>query len=177
MNTIRRKSMKINLMKKIAAAVFILFFMLSGIILYAKEIEHKKPGRKETCPVCGMFVSLYPDWIAWASGQDGSVFFFDGVKDMFKFIRAPEKWAAPPGWGKQIQAAVTDYYTLRQVDATKAFYVIGSDVLGPMGHELIPLASKEDAEAFLKEHKGRRILTFDQVTPDVIKNVDQGIFK
>ena len=30
--------------------------------------------------------------------------------------------------------------------AKEAFFVIGSDVYGPMGHELIPFASKADAE-------------------------------
>jgi nitrous oxide reductase accessory protein NosL len=62
---------------------------------------------------------------------------------------------------------VTDFYNLQAVDARKALYVIGSDVLGPMGHEFVPLVTKDDAADFLKEHKGRRILTFEQVTGDL----------
>jgi hypothetical protein len=31
-----------------------------------------------------------------------------------------------------------------------------------MGHEFVPLASRADAEDFLKDHKGERALTFDQ---------------
>ncbi len=71
---------------------------------------------------------------------------------------------------------VTDFYNLQPVDARKAFYVIGSDVLGPMGHELVPLASREDAADFLKDHKGRRILSFDQVTGDLPSRLDDARF-
>ena len=58
--------------------------------------------------------------------------------------------------------AVTDFYDLGQVDARQACFVIGSDVLGPMGHEFVPLVNRMDAEEFLKDHKGERALTFDQ---------------
>jgi nitrous oxide reductase accessory protein NosL len=71
---------------------------------------------------------------------------------------------------------VTDFYNLERMDARKAFYVTGSDVLGPMGHEFVPLATKEDAADFLKEHKGRKILTFDQVTKDLPPKLDDGKF-
>ncbi len=42
-----------------------------------------RPGPKDKCPVCGMFVSRYPDWIASMRFKDGSSAFFDGPKDLF----------------------------------------------------------------------------------------------
>jgi nitrous oxide reductase accessory protein NosL len=45
-----------------------------------------------------------------------------------------------------------------------------------MGHELVPLASKEDAEDFLKEHKGRKILRFDEVARALPGRLDDGKF-
>jgi nitrous oxide reductase accessory protein NosL len=71
---------------------------------------------------------------------------------------------------------VTDFYNLQPVDARKAWFVVGSDVLGPMGHELVALASREDAADFLKDHKGRRILTFEQVAKDLPFRLDDGKF-
>ena len=59
------------------------------------------------------------------------------------------------------------------MDGRKAFFVIASDVLGPMGHELVPLASREDAEDFLKDHKATRILGFDEMTPAIIVPLDK----
>jgi nitrous oxide reductase accessory protein NosL len=71
---------------------------------------------------------------------------------------------------------VTDYYGLQKIDARKAYYVIGSDVLGPMGHEFVPLASKVDAEDFMREHKGVRLLSFEQVGKDLPARLDDGRF-
>ena len=45
-----------------------------------------------------------------------------------------------------------------------------------MGHEFVPLASRADAEDFLKDHKGRRILGFEQIQPDLVERVDNGRF-
>jgi len=45
-----------------------------------------------------------------------------------------------------------------------------------MGHEFVPLATKTDADDFLKDHKGKRALTFDQVTTQLVDQVDNGRF-
>jgi nitrous oxide reductase accessory protein NosL len=45
-----------------------------------------------------------------------------------------------------------------------------------MGHEFVPLASKMDADDFLKDHKGKRALAFDQVTVQLVDQVDSGRF-
>jgi nitrous oxide reductase accessory protein NosL len=55
--------------------------------------------------------------------------------------------------------------------------VIGSDVLGPMGHELIPLETREDAEEFLRDHRGVRILRRDEVTAELLERLDRGVFE
>jgi hypothetical protein len=70
--------------------------------------------------------------------------------------------------------AVTEYYGLRRIAARQAWYVIGSDVLGPMGHELIPLATPEDADEFLRDHAGKRILRFEEVTAALLADLDAG---
>lgn len=135
-----------------------------------------KPGPKDLCPVCGMLVAKYPNWVATIVYKDGHAHHFDGAKDMFKFWFDPPKYAA--GHSREMMAAiqVTDYYNLQPVDAKAAFYVTGSDVLGPMGHEFVPLASEVDAQEFLKEHKGKRILRFEQVKAEMPPQLDAGKF-
>lgn len=132
------------------------------------------PGPKDTCPVCGMFVSLYPDWVATVLYQDGHAHHFDGAKDLFKYLLELPKYA--PGHTPADIAAigVTDYYQVTRIDARNAWYVIGSDVLGPMGHELIPLTTAAEAEEFLKDHHGKRIIRFADVTPALLQALDQG---
>ena len=65
-----------------------------------------------------------------------------------------------------------EYYDMELIDVRKAFFVIGSDVYGPMGHELIPFATEEDARTFMSDHKGKSILRFEEITPRVIEKLD-----
>ncbi len=60
---------------------------------------------------------------------------------------------------------VTNYYDGTRIDAASAVYVLGSDVLGPMGHELVPLPDEFDAKEFEGDHSGRRVLHFADITP------------
>lgn len=135
-----------------------------------------KPGPKDLCPVCGMLVSKYPNWVAVVQYKDGHAHFFDGAKDLFKYLHDVAKYA--PGHRREDIAViqVTDFYSLMRLDAQKAFFVVGSDVLGPMGHELVPLATRADAEDFLKDHKGKRIFAFGEVTREVAVRLDDGKF-
>ena len=72
---------------------------------------------------------------------------------------------------------VTNYYDGARIDAASAVYVLGSDVLGPMGHELVPHADEADAKEFMGDHKGRRILHFAEITPAILDALDQGKFE
>ena len=57
------------------------------------------------------------------------------------------------------------------------WYVIGSDVLGPMGHEFVPLASRAEAEEFMRDHKGKRTLAFAEITAEWAEKLDQARFE
>lgn len=134
------------------------------------------PRPHDLCPVCGMVVSKYPAWTASVQYRDGHVHFFDGAKDLFKYLRDLPRYAPDHRSDAIVAIGVTEYYGLTRIDARQAWFVIGSDVLGPMGHELIPLASRADAEEFLRDHKGRRILRFDEVKRGVPERLDAGRF-
>lgn len=145
--------------------------------VFAGELQLPKPEMNDTCPVCGMFVAKYPEWVATVVYKDGHAHHFDGAKDFFKYLHDLEKWA--PGHDREhiTSMGVTEYYDLSRIDPRKAFFVIGSDVLGPMGHELIPLLSHEDATEFKADHKGVQILTFEEVTEQLLFNLDKGVFQ
>jgi copper chaperone NosL len=143
----------------------LLSFMLTFLVFAGNALaEPGVPGPKDHCPVCGMFVAKYHQWIAQIQLQDGRHVFFDGPKDMFRYYLNPSKYdpTVHPDQIKEIY--VTDYYTTKQIPAREALYVVGSDVLGPMGKEMVPIKGKEKAETFLKDHHGKRIIPFDQVT-------------
>jgi copper chaperone NosL len=157
-------------MKRFIAALLI--SLLIGSLAVSAEKTPLKPSKKDKCPVCGMFVYKYPDWLAEIIFKDGSVAFFDGTKDLFKYYFNINKYST--GRNKKDIAAVyvMEYYDMQLIDARKAFFVMGSDIYGPMGHELIPFATEADASAFMQDHKGKRILRFEAITPKVIDRLD-----
>ena len=135
-----------------------------------------RPGPRDLCPVCGMLVAKYPNWVAIVEHEGGRARFFDGAKDLFKYHFDGPKYGEGTTAGV-VRRWVTEFYGLNRIEAGKAFYVVGSDVLGPMGHELVPLASREEAEEFLADHKGRCILTFAEVGRDLPGKLDAGRFE
>lgn len=142
----------------------------------AKFITLPAPGPNDTCPVCGMFVAKYPDWIATVLFKDGHADHFDGAKDMFKYLHDMKKYGQNRSSEEIAQVGVTDYYSTDRIDARLAVYVIGSDVLGPMGHELVPHNSKADADEFSEDHAAKRSLMFADVSPAVVTGLDEGQF-
>ena len=132
------------------------------------------------CPVCGMFVAKYPRWVAqiiYTHNDHEHKFYFDGVKDMMKFYFDPKNWISANAHmvnNENIkQILVTDYYSQEAIDGSKAFYVIGSDVYGPMGHELIPFENLDDAETFKSDHSGTTIIQFDKLKEKDIYKLDE----
>jgi nitrous oxide reductase accessory protein NosL len=138
----------------------------------AAEKAPPAPSAKDKCPVCGMFVAPYPNWLGAIVYKDGVRFFFDGPKDLFTYCLAPEKYGSARKPADIADIYVKDYYSVTAIDGRKAFYVIGSDVRGPMGKELVPFGKKEDADGFLKDHRGQKVLRFDDITPATLKRLE-----
>lgn len=148
------------------------FLVLGASRAFSGEPQPHKVGPRDKCPVCGMFVAKYPDFAAQIQFRDGSTVHFDGAKDMFKYYLNLPRYA-PGKKATDVRALfVTSYYDLAMVDGFTASYVVGSDVYGPMGRELIPFARESEARAFLKDHKGKAIFRFRDVTPAVIRPLD-----
>jgi len=143
----------------------------------APRVNLPKPGEHDACPVCGMFVARYHEWVATMVFANGEAVHFDGAKDFFKFWLDMKKYD-PHGHTQEdvVKMGVTAYYSTEMIDARAALYVIGSDVLGPMGHELIPHPDMYDAREFMKDHKGKAIVRFDDVDMEMLKGLDKGKF-
>ena len=154
------------------AMVIMLIIFIASSAVSAGDKKPVTPSAKDKCPVCGMFVAKYPDFAAQIIFNDGSTFFFDGVKDMYKFYFNLTRYDKSKKIADIESIYVTDYYDLKWIDGFKAFYVEGSDVYGPMGRELIPFEKKAGAEQFMIDHIGKSLLQFDEINYDLIKSLD-----
>jgi copper chaperone NosL len=152
--------------------LFCLALLCVAAVSFAADPSDSASSQRVRCPVCGMFVDMFADWNAEIVFGDSSRAVFDGSKDMFKYYLDMGKYSPSKGRDQITAVSVRDYYSKTPVDALKAFYVIWSDVYGPMGHEPISFEKETDAKRFLKDHKGKKILRFKDVTTKVIAALD-----
>jgi len=159
-------------MKARSPATIFLLLLVTGSLYPAAGEEPAGPGPRDRCPVCGMFVAKYPDFLSIITFRDGGHVFFDGVKDMMKYYFNLDRNNPGKRIEDIVRIRVKDYYTLSLIDGSKAFYVSGSEVYGPMGRELIPFEKKEDAEEFLRDHGGKAVFAFRDIRYDMVKELD-----
>ena len=127
-----------------------------------------KPSDRDKCPVCGMFVAKFPNWTSEIIYRDGAYRVFDGPKDMFKYLADLKKYEPSRHREDIVSIYVIDYYSVHPIDAYKSFFVTGSNIYGPMGNEFVSFEKETDAKDFMKDHAGKRILRFQDVTPKVL---------
>ena len=149
------------------------FLQNQNLTTQENKIEQIKVPLDAKCPVCGMFVVKYPEWAANIVTNKGHAHYFDGVKDMMKFYFEPSKFNHNHSQDELTKLYITDYYSLEMVDAKKCFFVLGSNIFGPMGHELVPFKNEMDAVEFSKFHSGKAILKFNSITKQIVYGLDQ----
>jgi nitrous oxide reductase accessory protein NosL len=158
-------------MKRIIPAVVLIYLITVPAVLAAgKDAVTVPVGAK--CPVCGMFVAKYPDWSATVRLKDGTTYYYDGPKDMFNHYLDTVRYTPEKRQTDITSMTVKEYYSLAIIDARAAYFVSGSDVNGPMGNELIPLSTEKDANSFKLDHKGKRVLRFNDITRRIIKSLN-----
>jgi len=155
--------------KFFACIVSLLFLVGLASLTSAADKKPVEIKKNDKCRVCGMLVSVYPGWQCEIVFHDGTYAAFDGPKDMFKYYLNMSKYNPSKKQSDIAAIFVTEYYSTSMIDAEKAFYVKGSDVTGPMGVELVPIESAEKAKVFMKDHKGRKILKFSEITAEDLK--------
>lgn len=156
-------------MKRVMSWVIILCLVAVSL---AEGADTTTLPPKDKCPVCGMFVSMFADWNARIEFKDSTRAIFDGSKDMFKYYLDIKKYNPSKSKEEVTAIIVKDYYSKTDIDALQAFFVIWSDVYGPMGHEPIPFEKEVDAKKFLREHKGKDVLRFKDISTDMITSLD-----
>jgi len=144
---------------------------LQAVVFYLTQKESKpkiieKPliPKDAKCKICGMFVAKYPKW-ATTIKKNKEMLYFDGAKDMMKYYFDNK--------GKFNQILVNDYYTLNPIIAQDAIFVIGSNIYGPMGDELIAFKTENKAKNFSNEHHGKKIVKFNEITKELVYSLDK----
>jgi len=73
------------------------------------------------------------------------------------------------------QLLVTDFKTMKPIEAKGAFFVYGSNIISPSGDDLVPFSSYSDAKVFMVKNNGKRILSFDRINMALINLLNGSI--
>lgn len=111
---------------------------------------------QDRCPVCGMFPAKRPKTAAAMALADGRTFYFCGNGCLLRTWHAAPTYLNAPR--ETIQRMVArDYFSGAPIDAYKAWWVAGSDVIGPMGPAIVALQTEPAVTQFKTRHGGKKV--------------------
>ncbi len=138
---------------------FILAFALFPLACKAKGSTADASAR---CSFCGMKLDPASAWLT-------ELVMADGTKTTFDTPRcAMTAWRTRGIAAKSVR--VQEFYERAWRDGTEVDFVIGSDVDGPMGADLVPVSPAKSAK-FMVDHAGARALKLDAITAEVLKAI------
>jgi copper chaperone NosL len=111
--------------------------------------------KESRCKHCGMRIDPSSPWRSELVAENGTVTSFDTPRCAFTSWR---RGATP---AKTLRAQ--DYYERRWAGAEELRFVVGGDVLGPMGPDLVPV-ERGRAMKFVQDHGADRAYAADEVT-------------
>ena len=108
------------------------------------------------CPVCGMYPGRFPHWAAQVIFRDGASQFFDSPVDLLVFLARIERYNPSYAAADIAGRFVTDADTRKWISVEQAYFVHGSNALGPMRDGDLPaFASRDQALRFAARNGGR----------------------
>ena len=156
----------------IATLSIYMFFLCFCLIDFARADEQFgiEVDKDDRCPVCAMQVALYPKFACAMELVDGRKFSFCATGCMIRSWLHPEVYLGAEKADIQ-HVWVQDYFTGEKIDGSTAFWVAGSDVIGPMGTAFVPLKSESDVKAFKRRHGGKTVFHLTDLTDDKWKEI------
>lgn len=129
--------------------------------------------RDNGCAVCGMIIVDFPGAKAQIHYRKGKYSPFCSTLDMFLFYLQPDRPADIVAiYVNDMGKADATHPKGHWIDAEKALYVQGGDIMGPMGEALVPFGERKDAEGYREKHGGK-IIAFTDVTMDMLRPAEK----
>jgi nitrous oxide reductase accessory protein NosL len=122
-------------------------------------------GPQDRCPVCGMKVAKYNKFNSAIQLSDLTTFYFCSSGCMLRAWLHPDIFLASSK-GELKSTVVREYFTGAQVDGKAVSWVVGSDVVGPMGPAFVPVKGKQALEIFKRRHGGKVIFMLKELDPE-----------
>jgi hypothetical protein len=130
----------------------------------ACERPERASAQPTRCALCGMRVDRNSLWRAGLVDAAAVERIFDTPKCLLRFRLGEGGRGARDAW-------MIEYYSGERRPAEDLYYVIGSDVRGPMGRDAVPIEGRERAERFREDHHGERVLAWREIDAAIVDSL------
>ena len=157
--------------------VLLSILMLSAFSLASPKFQvvYKMDFNKETkCLVRNLDIYKNPKWASKIELKNGKQVFFSSPKSMFEFYHRPGKWfdVGVKSENDFKDIIVTDYMTMKPINAKEAFYIYGSRATSPAGDDLVAIEDEYKAKEFALKFSGKRVMRFNEVSDALIRLIN-----
>lgn len=136
------------------------FILLAATTIAAAACKSK--SAEQRCKHCGMKIDPASAWRTDLVAPDGTTTSFDTPRCALTSWRTGKSQAA--------SLRVQEYYERQWRSGDELRFVIGGDVVGPMGPDLVPVDPAR-ATKFIQDHGADRALRLDEITTDVLSGM------
>jgi len=147
----------------------------SGLLPPKADVKYEMNFTKEDrCLVRNLNVYKDPRWVSKIELQNGKILFFSSPKSMLEFYHRPGRWfdIGVKSEKDLKDILVTDYMTMKVINARDAYFIYGSRAISPAGDDLVPFKNKADADKFSKEYSGKRTFRFNEIPDALIRLIN-----
>jgi nitrous oxide reductase accessory protein NosL len=123
------------------------------------------------CPVCGMFPARSPDWAAQIIFHNGDTQFFDSPLTLFLYLQDVGRYTAGRQASEIAVSYVKDVSGGAWISAHEAFYVSGSNAVGPMRAGNLPAFASASAAQRFAGTRGEVLLKTSQISPQLLQEL------
>ncbi|MFC1642983.1 nitrous oxide reductase accessory protein NosL [Myxococcota bacterium] len=129
-----------------------------------------QPRTHDRCPVCAMRITADKKLASAIELQDRTTYYFCGTSCLLKTWLHPESLLGVPR--SEIRRVVTrNYFTGQPLDAFQALWIAGSDVVGPMGPSIVPVADADAAQTFRRRHGAQHEFRLQELTTELWQGI------
>ncbi len=123
----------------------------ANLAAHPRKIENHK-----MCPLCGMYPARYATFQCQVVFKDGTYEAFDSPLGLLVYLFFSDKTGLDI---KPIESVYfRDYLNRKWIDANETYYVVGTNIMGPMGIDFLPVSDKNRAEKLNADEQGALVI-------------------
>jgi copper chaperone NosL len=156
---------------KIILGVFILLLWASTPAMAENQRQAKTIESHKECPLCGMVPARYPEFQCQIIFKDLSYEAFDSPLGLLIYYLFQEEYDPK---NREIENIFfKDYIKNEWISAEETLFVVGTEVMGPMGIDFLPVTNQDSAKQLLDREKGSAIVGFSEINQAFLIKANQ----